>query len=173
MHHLTVLDLDAVRAGEPLSAAAHAHLARCADCQGQLADLVALAEALRTPVRVPAEREAAILAAAHRRADLARRPGGPRRVAWALAASLLLALGGVLLWQRHRTDPPGAGAVAARSAASRELGTRDRDGDGRVTVLDAFALARAAVRRTPGVDRADAREVDAVLAMAVSLSGTN
>ncbi|HSP99020.1 MAG TPA: dockerin type I domain-containing protein [Candidatus Dormibacteraeota bacterium] len=47
----------------------------------------------------------------------------------------------------------------------------DLNGDGRVDVLDAFALARAVTRGTPQVGDADRHDVDLILAMAVSLDG--
>ena len=170
MEHLTPLELDAARAGEPLSAAAQAHVTWCAACRAQIGALTQLAAALRTSVQVPAEHERAILVAAQRRAELGRRAARPRRATLALAASLLLALAGLLLLPRQPSSPPAV--VASRPTAPVERLYRDADADGRVTVLDAFALARAAVRRTPGVSRADARQVEAVLAMAVSLEAS-
>jgi len=73
-----------------------------------------------------------------------------------------------VLWRdplRRAAAPPAE--VASASAPRAELAMRDAaladdlDGDGRITVLDAFALARAGA--------ADPPRIDAVVAMAVSL----
>lgn len=175
--HLDLLTLDALRAGDPPTAAQRAHLAWCASCQATLADLEALATALRRPAPesdVPADRDAAVLALARARAAVAARQADHRRQRiglarrWAAAAVLVLAVGGLLLAQR-RSAPmsPLAAAPAPRAALS--AARADLDGDGRVTVLDAFALARAVTRGTPRLGDADRHDVDTILAMAVAI----
>ena len=68
--------------------------------------------------------------------------------------------------------------VAAAPRAAKPAVSADLDGDGRVTVLDAFALARALESHViaGAIDvnhdtRVDENDVDAVLAMAVSVRG--
>ena len=94
-----------VRAREPLSASQRAHLAWCPTCQAALAELEAVATELAAgpaAADVPPEREAAILAIAHQRAELARSaPRARRRLTvagrWAAAALLVLAVGVMVL----------------------------------------------------------------------------
>lgn len=176
-HHLDLPALDALRAGDPPTPTQRAHLTWCEPCRAALAELDTLAADLRRlepAVLVPAERDAAILAAARRRADLAaHRPArsGPWTGSagrWAAAAVLVLAIGALMLTQRRGTPesqlaavPPPRATLAASQA--------DLDGDGRVTVLDAFALARAVTRGTPRLGDADRHDVDAILAMAVAI----
>ena len=176
--HLGLLDLDAVRAREPLSASQRAHLAWCPTCQAALADLeVVAAELAAGPaaVHVSPEREAAILAIANQRAELGRsapraRPRLTLAGRWAAAAVLALAVGVMVLSQRRSLDQSQfAAAPAARPTLT--VAQADLNGDGRVDVLDAFALARAVTRGTPQVGDADRHDVDLILAMAVSLDG--
>lgn len=177
-HHLDLLELDAHRAGEPLPAGARAHLAWCRACQRTLAELDAAARtlsALPVTAAVPPEREAVILALAGQRAALARATRRGRRrpgvgVRWAAAAALVLAVGALALSQRRAIERAGlAAAPAARPTLTRAQA--DLNGDGRVDVLDAFALARAVTHGTPRVGDADRHDVDVILAMAVSLDG--
>lgn len=175
--HLDLLELDALRAGNPPTAVQRAHLAWCEPCRAALTDLETLATGLRrlaADVTVPAERDAAILAAARRRADLAARqavrsrPWTGRAGRWAAAAMLVVAIGALTVAQRRVTlDAQRAAAPAARATLT--ASQSDLDGDGRVTVLDAFALARAVTRGTPRLGGADRHDVDAILAMAVAL----
>lgn len=171
--HLDPLELDALRAGEPATGAQRAHLAWCEPCRAGLTELHALAAVLRDatePISVPADRDRAILALAERAARASRRPA-PGRVAtasrWAAAAMLVVAVGAVILMQRQRADHELAAAPAQRTALT--AAQADLDGDGRVTVLDAYALARAVTRGTPQVGDADRHDVDLILAMAVSI----
>jgi len=179
-NHLDLLDLDAHRAGEPLGAAARAHIAWCPTCQATLADLDAVASSLKRAVPsadVPADREAAILAIARDRAHLAavapRRRTAPAAAArWAAAALLVLTVGALVLVQRQRLDRTELTAAPA-SRAELTRAQADLNGDGTVDVLDAFALARAVVHGTPQVGDADRHDVDLILAMAVSLDGVD
>ena len=168
--HLDLLELDARRAGEPLPAAAQAHIAWCAECRRMLELLQTLAMTLHSgaPDPVPDEIEATILAQARTRARSIRRAAWrPGHTAMAAAAVAVLALGGLLLSQQPPAQRGGAGPTAAmRPALTRA--ESDVDGDGRITVLDAFAVARRAANDTPRRD-AVAEDAGAILAMAVSL----
>ncbi|MDX2166939.1 MAG: hypothetical protein SF182_07750 [Deltaproteobacteria bacterium] len=154
--HLDLLELDALRAGEPLPASARAHAAWCAECTAALAELDELGLALRAvrSIDIPAARDAVILADARWHAARVRRTGrGWMPAALAAAAVAVLAIAALLNGRAApHTDIELASAPAAR--------LHDRAADGRVTVLDAFALARA---------NADPAEVDAVLDRAVAL----
>jgi len=167
--HLELLELDAARAGEALPAAAAAHAAWCAQCRAALAELHDLAAALRAPAggAPPADRDAVILAAARGEAARVRRARA-LPAALAAAAVAVLALAGLLLTPAPRPDGDVAGVAHAPAARlAMHASAVDRDGDGRVTVLDAFALARADAHGTPQLD--DEARVDAIMAMAVSL----
>ncbi|MBX3027224.1 hypothetical protein KF840_20180 [bacterium] len=176
-HHLDLLDLDAHRAGEPLAAAARAHLAWCRECQSDLAELQALAEALALPpppVDVPPEREAALRTLAEQRAAIARaahrrRPQLGPAARWTAAALLVLAIGALVLRQRQALPPSPGQAAAPAVRPTLTLAQADLNGDGRVDILDAFVLARAVTRGTPRVGDADRHDVDRILALAVSL----
>ncbi len=178
--HLDPLELDAHRAGEPLNAVARAHIAWCPTCQATLTDLQAVATALRDvapALDVPLERDAAILAMARERArlaDPAPHPRGRLMLAgrWAAAALLVLTVGALVLIQRRELDQAQLAAAPASRAALTHA-QADLNGDGRVDVLDAFALARAVVHGTPRVGDADRHDVDLILAMAVSLDGVD
>jgi hypothetical protein len=189
--HLDLLQLDALRSGDPGEPAHAAHAATCPQCQTALDELIALADGLKLlhgPARQPApSRDERVLELARARAAQVRGRSAAlplhwptRRAVWAVAALALLALASwALATRRHQTSdarrlaqvapaPPVAPAASASIA--------DLDRDGRVTVLDAFALARAieAGRQDPALDvnrdgRVDEDDVNAVLALAVSV----
>lgn len=171
--HLDLPQLDALRAGDPLTAAQRAHLAWCEPCRSALAELDELAAQLRATiaaVAVPPERDAAILALARQAAARGARPRprrAPTAARWAAAAMLVVAVAALVLNQRRTSTPADHLAGAAAERAELSATQADLDGDGRVTVLDAFALARAVTRGTPTLRDRD--DVDAILAMAVSL----
>jgi hypothetical protein len=171
--HLDLPQLDALRAGDPPTAAQRAHLAWCEACRSTLAELDELAAQLRATnasVAVPPERDAAILALARQAAARSARPvprRAPTAARWAAAAMLVVAVGALVLNQRRASHPADHLAGTAAERAELSAAQADLDGDGRVTVLDAFALARAVTRGTPTLRDRD--DVDAILAMAVSL----
>jgi len=184
--HPDLLTLDALRGGDPVDASDAEHIASCAECQAALAELGALARELRDqhrPAVAPTpEIDAQILWRARAQALRGRRAGlrDRWRAVWAVAAAAILVLASAVLYSRHAQPFPGQ--QMARLAAPAAPGARrsaDVDGDGRVTVLDAFALARA-LERTPGKGgkdinedaQVDEHDVDAVIAMAVSVRGS-
>jgi anti-sigma-K factor RskA len=183
--HPDLLTLDALRAGDPVDASDAEHIATCVECQAAVAELGALARELRdhSPAVAPTpEIDAQILWRARGQALRVRRAGmrDSWRAVWAVAAAAILVLASAVLYSRHAQPFPGQ--QVARFAAPAAPGARlsaDVDGDGRVTVLDAFALARA-LERTPGKGGKDVNEdaevnehdVDAVIAMAVSVRGS-
>jgi len=164
--HLELLELDALRAGEALPAVAAAHAAWCGACAAALAELGAAQTALRAmpaTLAVPAPRQAAILAAARAQAARVRRLRR-RLVSAAVAAAAVAVLTTAALLRVPVTRHAGAPLVVAAAPgklAAHDADSSDLDGDGRVTVLDAFALARAG--------DVDPERLDALLAMAVSL----
>ncbi len=121
-------------------------------------------------VRVPADREASILAMPPGRSH---RPIAWRWGAVAAAAAMVAIVGWVYLPQVRSTTAP-ARMVALRG---------DVDHSGRVDILDAFVVARAMENAAPlaadtpeasdltGDGRIDRADVDALAALAVSLTG--
>ena len=90
-----------------------------------------------TPVLVPRDRDALIVATARRqmRRQIAR-AGWGKRFVWAAAA---LVIAGLIVWSfmgSPRSKPNSNMASTGRNPA-------DLDGDGRVDIFDAFLLARA------------------------------
>jgi anti-sigma factor RsiW len=185
--HLDLLTLDAVRAGETADGAAAAHLAACSACQEQLAELGDLATALKALHAAPADpavdARIAWLAQGHAaRAKRAQPSGWQRRVrapaAWAAAAVAVLALASALLLGR-REQPSGEPFARVPALRGDDVAAADLDRDGRVTVLDAFALARSLERHTEAGAgdvnhdaRVDENDVETVLATAVSVRDT-
>ena len=102
------------------------------------------------------------------------RDAAARPSTWAAAAAAVLGIASVL-FVGARSDRI-ASEERRRAAAVTAVAVADRDQDGRVTVLDAFALARQLERKSDAVDvngdqRIDGKDVDTVLAMAVSIGG--
>ncbi len=103
----------------------------------------ALARLFASEAAVPPEADAAILAEARRHFARMHRP---RRVVRWIAAGAAAAAAAVFAvhlatFTRERSRKPAAPA-APRAKASRTVAREDIDGDGRVDILDAFALAR-------------------------------
>ena len=176
--HLDPLQLDALRTGDA-SAEARRHVAECAACRAGLAELESMAAALRplarAPFAIPDETDRRILWLARKQAAVVRKAApSPRRRAmiggaWAAAAAVVLAVGAMTWRQLDHAAPPAA-TVARRS-------TDDVDGDGRVDILDAFALARALQDRGATARQSDANgdgvvdqhDVDAIARAAVKM----
>jgi hypothetical protein len=180
--HPQILEFELWRKGEA-GAEVGDHVASCAACRAELDFLERLAadQAMIGSFEAPAafDDRMAELARGHaarvRKVLAARAVDGRRRLSrvapWAAAAAGIAIVAG-LAWLGGRGSapeaPPAAGIVRAD----------DVNRDGRVDVLDAFALARAVdagegkpawdFNRDGAVDRAD---VDAVALAAVSVGG--
>ena len=180
--HPTILELELWRKGET-GAEVGDHVASCAACRAELDFLERLARdqaavgSIETPEKLDDEMEK--LARGHaarvRKVLAARARDGRRRLSrvapWAAAAAGIAIVAG-LAWLGGRGSAPEAPPFSGIARAD------DVNRDGRVDVLDAFALARAVdagegrpawdFNRDGAVDRAD---VDAVALAAVSLGG--
>lgn len=170
--HLDLIEIELVRTGEGDPGAVE-HVAACSACGTELAALEELATVVSTsadsiPI-IPTEVEQRILWNARKRAALARRArvrtGGWSRWNWAAAAVVLLALGVGGVWRFGADDLSGG----TRSATANDI-----DGNGRVDILDALALAtslEAGVASTDvnGDGNVDARDVDTLARIAVRL----
>jgi predicted anti-sigma-YlaC factor YlaD len=185
--HPTILELELKRTGEA-GVGLDDHVASCAACRADLDFLALLARDQQKvdgafEATAPFEDEIAALAlgqAACVRARLAAGAAEPRRrhigrvAPWAAAAAAvaIVAVAGAL-W-RTGFGPPSPAATSPAATARVD----DVNRDGRVDVLDAFALARAVeagdsspawdVNRDGAVDEGD---VEAVALAAVSLGG--
>jgi len=170
--HPTDIELELARTGEADEAVV-AHLESCAECAVRMDRIAALASELGQPlatVEIPAEREQAVLLLARERAAAIRRETTrrPRRVArtlaWAvpLAAAASLALFFLIPGLQHSEAP-----AASESVAS--AGPDDVNRDGRVDILDAFALARALEADAAAGERDD---VERVAKSAVAIANT-
>ena len=133
-------------------------------------------------VPVPEALDRVILEAAHRRLER-RRPVVVRLAPWARVAAVAAAAAAVLLavWvirpaAQRPAEPPETPIAARRSDSGPER--EDVDGNGRVDILDAFALARRVEAGAPPATQwdlnadgtVDRRDVDAVALAAVSLN---
>ncbi|MBW2276582.1 MAG: hypothetical protein JRF63_03760 [Deltaproteobacteria bacterium] len=144
--HLTDIELELARTGEADEAVV-AHIGKCAGCRAQLDRIEALAAELGQPlwsVAIPAAREQTVLDLARQRAAAIRRESKPRSrrtlrtLAWAVPLATAAAVALVFLVPGlHPTETPTASEVVAPA------GPDDVNQDGRVDMLDAFALARA------------------------------
>lgn len=148
-NHPDLAALEAVRTGEASPAEA-AHARACPECQAGLGDLEGLARtfsrAPRAKVEVPAFLRAAILAQAARR---------PRRwVPLTGAAAILVVVAGLLL----------------RMGGSPAYAREDIDRNGRVDILDAYALACDPRTDLTGDGVVDRRDFDHVARAAVYLA---
>jgi len=184
--HPTILELELWRKGEA-GGEIDVHVASCAACRAELdflerlaRDQLAAVGAFEAPAELEDEMEAlaighAVRVRAARAAQAA--AGGRRRLTraapWAAAAAVVLIAAAGALWRG------GLGSSAPAAEAPAWIGRADDvNRDGRVDVLDAFALARAVdagdrrsewdVNRDGAVDKGD---VDAVALAAVALGG--
>ena len=179
--HLDLLQIDAVRVGVGDKADLE-HLETCNECRRALADLQGLTRALQEShgpaLKVPDEIERRILWNARKQAAIAKKLHVSNRgrrmlvARWAVAAGVVLALGTLSTWRllRERT-------VSRRMATSTPVAKEDVDGDGKVDILDAFALARS-LRVGSGAKPTwdlngdgvvDGRDVDVIAHTAVSV----
>lgn len=175
--HPDPAELEALRSGEASEETA-AHVASCESCREGQDFGAELHERLREPdALVPSALDQDLRA--QLASEAARVRGGKRRprlaLALAAAASLLLVVSGVTL--RQHAPPPAAELAASDAAAMHGDLTRD----GRLDVLDAFALARAL---ESGADtprdwdfnrdgRIDREDVSALADAAVSLEASS
>jgi len=183
--HPSILELELARKGEAAREVGD-HVAACAACRAELGFLERLARdqlaaggAFEAPAGLDEEMAALALGHAARvRGVRGAAAGGRRRLArvapWAAATAAVVLVGAAgVLWRGGL----GSSAPAAKPPAG--IGRADDvNRDGRVDVLDAFALARAVdagdrkpewdVNRDGAVDEGD---VDAVALAAVSLGG--
>jgi hypothetical protein len=144
--HPTEIELELTRTGEAEQAVVE-HLEVCAECRARLDRIEALAAELERPLEplaIPVEREQAVIELARTRAAVIarsskRRPRRSLRVlAWAIPLSAAAAVALVFLVPGLRqAETPAASEVVAVA------GPDDVNRDGRVDILDAFALARA------------------------------
>ena len=136
-----------------------------------------LAALVARPVAVPPEVDAAMRVAARR--HFARRRRVRRLVAWAGAAAAVALVALTLRLATTTHKPPTAPRMASKPAAPapRQVAREDIDRDGRIDILDAFALARhLKAQDTPlgawdlnGDGEVDAADVKVVAQAAVSL----
>ncbi len=167
--HLDPLTLDLLRTGEA-SAADRAHLDGCPQCREELvaarrfaSDFQDLASVGRAPApEIPESVEARIRWNARKSAARVRRRGLrlPAARRWAVAAAVVLLAGISTLGVLEDEGPesivaPSLAPSMSASPATEELSARvfadeadgsgsfDVNGDGRLDILDAFALARA------------------------------
>jgi hypothetical protein len=181
--HIDLLAIDAVRAGEGREEDRR-HLESCAACRALLTDLQAIAADLHQvsppPFAVPEELERTIVWLGRKQAMVARKR--PHRalsigLRWAVAASVIVTLG-ILATARRPRQFDSAERGGTRMAAGPG---GDINGDGRVDILDAFALARAVGAGGGSNNRwdvngdgvVDDRDVDRLARAAVSLGGTS
>jgi len=186
--HPTKLDLELLRTGEADEDIAR-HVEACTTCRARLGALDKLARDIALPSEppvVPDELDAALAAMARQRGDIVRRelqrtrwPGRRaawRVVPWAAAAGVALVLGVLFALRASRdlapAEPPRPGIRPVVAAA----GPDDVNADGRVDVIDAYLVARAAERgEAPGTwdrngdGRVDRLDADRITAAAVAL----
>ena len=171
--HPNLAGIDAVRTGEATPQQAR-HVAECEKCRPALDELSALAGTLGglqpKKISVPAEVDRAILDGAGKRI---RRPWKRYLLPVSAAAAVLLAVSVTLLLTT------GSAPDLAQNKEMMAGRPQDLDGDGRVTILDAFLLARTIQSgRKPnpewdvnhdGLFNQD--DIDQIAATAVSLDG--
>lgn len=180
--HPTEIELELARTGEADQAVA-AHLEACDECRARMDRIAALAVELGqplAPVPIPEERERALLEQARERADAIRREAErrPRRalrrlaLAVPLAAAAAVALVLLVPELRQPETPAASEAVAA-------AGPDDVNRDGKVDILDAFAVARAldrgqagAAHDATGDGKIDRSDVDRLALAAVAVGST-
>lgn len=173
--HLDSIALDELRRGEG-SAAAREHLDSCEPCRAEADSLAGIVQALRDdddqgrPV-IPPEIDRQVLEVARRRAASIRARGVIHRHRWLRPAVGMAIAAGALLSMRLSFDAlpsPGSRAEKASGVAVTAQQT-DLDGDGRVTILDAFALARQPASPSSEIEDERKRSVARIADLAVSV----
>ena len=171
--HPSILDLELCRTGEA-DADVREHVAACAACQTRIAQLDAVADRLGDlPVPNPAlfaDVDRAVLAA------IADRPRGRAPVLVFLRRHLIPAAAAalVLVGAFRFLDPRADSHRVARAPSQSQP---DVNGDGRLDILDALALAQAVERGRPAVPawdvnadgRVDAADADRVAQRVVTI----
>ena len=172
--HLSDLALELSRTGEA-EPEETAHLASCPICAERLRLFNALASdfgMIDEPVAVPADRDAAIMAMigsqAERIQETLSAPTSIQRRRFAAGAGMFAAVAvaatvALLLVSPGMLDRSASDAEPAISA-----GTDDINRDGRIDILDAFALSRQLKQNADTSSRNQA-DVDRIAALAVSL----
>ena len=179
--HADIVDIDAVRCGHGRREDVE-HVRRCDECSTALRQLEELSRDLavlaKVEIAVPEEIERRILWEARKRALTVRRRQRWWRPGWAAAAAAAVLLGLTSLLRLAPEPQPDVVALARRPKAAAPLArvrAEDIDGDGRIDILDAFALARA-VEAGGGADVngdgvVDQRDVQVLADAAVRLGG--
>jgi hypothetical protein len=178
--HPTELDLELLRCGEAGAEIAQ-HVAVCAECQGQLAQLARCAAALATPIaaiEVPASRDHAIVALARQRAAVVaahiERNRRPRWLRPLYIAAPLAAAASITFFVTLQRSP----ALAPAPPPPATFAKADINGDGKVDIVDALALARIVKRQQQALDpawdqngdgRIDQADIDRIAQGAVAL----
>jgi hypothetical protein len=164
--HLDALDLELLRSGEA-NGDAQRHLDECPPCRSAFDATRELARRLRSAAppfpAIPDEVDARVRWQARLAARRARRSpivSLPAAARLATAAAAVLALAALLNQSGHRAAPHLAAAPPIEF---------DVDGDRRVTILDAFALARQQ-RASADAQSPDPR-IEAIARAAVRLRG--
>lgn len=175
--HLDSIALDELRRGEG-SAAAREHLASCEPCRAAADSLAGIVEALRGDddllrLPIPPEIDRQVLEVARRRAASIRARGVGHGHRWLCPAAGMAIAAGALLSMRLSFDTlpwPGSRAEKAHEVAVAPQQV-DFDGDGRVTILDAFALARQPASPSSEIADERSRSVARIAELAVSVGG--
>jgi anti-sigma factor RsiW len=175
LHPLDV-DLEALRTGEA-DRHVERHVAHCPRCRTRVAELGALGARLRGASEALAMTRdgAAVRAAAREAAVRGRAVRRRRQLRRTVAASAAAGLAGMALW--IGLEGPDASPSRRMADAAAHTVAPDVNGDGRVDVLDAFAVARvieAGGAPEPGWDldgdaNVDRRDVELIARAAVAL----
>jgi hypothetical protein len=142
-------DLEAYRRGEADEATVE-HVAGCAECQLNLEEIDAVAALVRDGAAalpsVPEAIEERLLWNARQNAARVRRQNArPTALRWAIAASLLLSLGALVVWRTSKQDSAPSPALPRERAGVR-VSTLD--------IVDALALARQLGAAQPALRQA-------------------
>jgi hypothetical protein len=172
--HPDEVELDLYRTGEADPEVVD-HIVGCDRCVARVERAHSLAELLRpelADIEVPTEQDLSLRRMARQAAAR-----GARRRYWLAGAMAVAAAAAILLavWRLGGDDPA---PKHSRRVAVSPAGPQDLNRDGRVDILDAFALARSLERGgetrpewdVNGDSVVDRRDVDAIAARIVSVS---